>query len=243
MKFRLAYLKQSLTYTSYTNRIMNTYRYDAGVYTNKPDNINGTWNLDFSTRGQQFIKIAKRNITINYSLKSNYQKMKNFVADGATGLSRQIDNDELHSSASMLFKSYNKSLSEGFRLSADWIKPLNGRADMGYRDTWEYKGKFWITASLPVGIDLDTDCEFIKRQGYSNDELNKLTCQWNMGLSKSILKNQIGLSLKAIDILRQYKSVAYVVNERGIRETHAVTLPSYLIFSVTYKFNKQPNKK
>src|SRR5574344_1008863 len=243
MKFRLAYLKQSLTYTSYINRIINIYRYDAGVYTNKPDNVNGTSNLEFSTRGQQFVTIAKYKITINYNLKSNYQKMKNFVADGTTGQSRQIDNDELHSSASVLFKSYNKSLSGGFRLSADWIKPLNGRADMGYRDTWEYKGKFWLTASLPAGIDLDTDCEFLRRQGYSNYELNKLTGEWNMGLSKSILKDQIGLSLKAIDILRQYKSVAYVVNERGIRETHAVTLPSYLLFSVTYKINKQPNKK
>ena len=134
-------------------------------------------------------------------------------------------------------------MSGGFRLSADWIKPLNGRADMGYRDTWEYKGEGWLTINLPAGIDLDTDCEILKRQGYSNDELNKLTCEWNMGLSKSILKDQIGLSLKAVDILRQYKSVAYVVNERGIRETRAVTLPSYLLFSVTYKINKQPNKK
>lgn len=64
-----------------------------------------------------------------------------------------------------------------------------------------------------------------------------------MGLSKLILKDQIGLSLKSIDILRQYKSVAYIVNERGIRETRAVTLPSYLLFSVTYKINKQPKKK
>jgi len=245
MKRSYAYLIQSLTYTSYINRIINTYRYDAGVYTNKPDNVNGTWNLEFSTRGQQFATIAKYKITINYILKSNYQKMKNFVADGTTGQPRQIDNDELHNSASVKFMlgHINKSVSGGFRLGVDWRKPLNGRADMGYRYTWEYKEDIWLTVNLPAGIDLDTDCEFIKRQGYSNDELNKLTCEWNMGLSKSILKNQIGLSLKAIDILRQYKSVTYVVNERGIRETRAVSLPSYLLFSVTYKFNKQPKKK
>jgi hypothetical protein len=64
-----------------------------------------------------------------------------------------------------------------------------------------------------------------------------------MKLSKSIFKNKIGLSLKAIDILHQYKSVAYVVNERGIRETRTVSLPAYWLFSVTYKFNKQPKKK
>lgn len=47
----------------------------------------------------------------------------------------------------------------------------------------------------------------------------------------------------AIDILHQYKSVAYVVNERGIRETRTVSLPAYWLFSVTYRFNKQPKKK
>ena len=243
MKQKYACLIPSLTYTSYINRIINTYRYDTGVYTNKPDNVNGTSNLEFSTHGQQFVTIAKCPTTITYNLKSNYQKMKNFVAEGATGQSRQIDNDELHSSANVRFWSHYKIVALIIRLSTDWRKPLNGRADIGYRDTWEYKGEGWLTVNLPAGIDLDTDCEFIKRQGYSNDELNKLTCEWNMGLSKSILKNQIGLSLKAIDILRQYKSVAYVVNERGIRETRAVTLPSYLLFSVTYKINKQPNKK
>lgn len=51
----------------------HTPRYDAGVYTNKPDNVN------------------------------------------------------------------DKSMALTLRLGVDWRKPLNGRADMGYRDTWEYK--------------------------------------------------------------------------------------------------------
>jgi hypothetical protein len=114
---------------------------------------------------------------------------------------------------------------------------------MGYRDTWDYKGNLWFTINLPLGIDWESECVLIKRQGYASDELNKFSCEWNMNLSKSILKNKIDLKLQAIDILRQYKSVAYVINERGIRETHAVSLPSYLLFSMTYKFNKQPKKK
>ena len=243
IKNKNAYLQQSLTYTKHLNRIVNTYRYDAGVYVNRPDNINGTWNLEFTTHGQQFASFLKLPITINYSLNSNYQRLKNFAADGATGKSLQIDNNELHNYAHIQLRSYYKSVSGGFRLSADWRKPLNDRADMGYRNTWEYKGDFWLSAKLPLAIDWETECVVLKRQGYSSDDLNKLTCDWNMGLSKSILKNKIGLSLKAIDILHQYKSVAYVVNERGIRETHAIALPSYWLFTVTYKFNKQPAKK
>ena len=243
MKNRSAYLQHSLTYTNYINRIINTYRFEAGVYTNQPDNVNGTWELEFSTRGQGFCNIAKLPITINYNLRSNYKRLKNFAADGATGQPLQIDNDELQNYAHIQFRSRYKSVSGGFRLSADWKKPLNDRADMGYSDTWDYKGNFWFTANLPLGIDWESEWLLIKRQGYASDDLNKLSCEWDMSLSKSILKNKIGLKLQAIDILRQYKSVAYVVNERGIRETHTVSLPSYLLFSVTYKFNKQPKKK
>ena len=96
---------------------------------------------------------------------------------------------------------------------------------------------------MPGGVDWETECVLVKRQGYSSDELNEPACDWRIGLSKSFFKNKLGVRLKAIDILKQYKSVAYVVNERGIRETHAVSLPSYLLLSVTYKFNKQPSKK
>ena len=243
VKKKNAYLQQSLTYTSHINQIVNTYRYDAGVYINQPDNVNGIWNLELKNRGQLFFSVAKLKVTFNFNQWSRYQRMKNFAADGATGLPQQIDNNELANYAHVQFRSSYKKVSGGFRLSAEWRKPLNDRADMGYSDTWDYKGDVWLSTKLPLGIDWESECVLLKRQGYASDELNKLTCDWSMGLSKSIFKNRLGLRLKAIDLLRQYKSVAYVVNERGIRETHTVSLPSYLLFSVTYKFNKQPKKK
>ena len=242
MKNRSAYLRHTLTYINYFNRIVNTYRYDAGVYTNRPDNVNGTWELLLNNRGQLLFGWSKLKVTFTFNLRSSYQRMKNFTADGATGIPTQFDNNELDHEAHVQFRSRYKSVSGGFRLSAEWRKPLSGRADMGYRDTWDYKGNIWFTANLPFGIDWESECVLIKRQGYASDELNKLMCEWDMSLSKSILKNRIDLKLQAIDLFRQYKSVAYVVNERGIRETHSVSLPSYLLFCITYKFNKQPKK-
>ena len=242
VKKKNAYLQQSLTYTSHINQIVNTYRYDAGVYINQPDNVNGIWNLELKNRGQLFFSLAKLKVTFNFNQWSRYQRMKNFAADGATGQPRQIDNNELANYAHVQFRSNYKKVSGGLRLSAEWRKPLNDRTDMGYSDTWDYKGDVWLSTKLPGGIDWETECVLLKRQGYANDDLNKLTCDWSMGLSKSFFKNRFCLRLKAIDILRQYKSVAYVVNERGICETHTVSLPSYLLFSVTYKFNKQPKK-
>jgi len=242
LKQRLAYLKHSLTYIYYIDRIIYSYSYVDGVYTNKPDNIAGTWNFQYSFRGQHYIKGKN----FNYTFSCEYNRMKNFVAEGTTGTYNQIKNDELHLSLPVTFWGYftkDRKLSGGVNVSIDWRKPLNDRPDLGYNNTWQYKVKPWVAVSLPADIDFNTDCDVVKRTGYSNEELNKFTYVWNMELSKPIFKDKILLKLKAIDILRQYKSVAYIVNERGIRETRAITLPSYLLFSVTCKFNKQPMKK
>lgn len=243
LKRRDSYLYQNLSYTNYINRIVNTYRYEEGVYTNKPDNVNGTWDLSINTGGDLPFKLANLDVSFNYNMDNKYRRMKNFAADGVTGQPLQIDNNELENAAKVGFRSRYKKMSGGINLSAVWRKPLNERADMGYRDTWDFKGYFWFMAHLPAGIDVDTDCSFTKRQGYSNNELNKLMCNWDMTLSRSVLKDKITLKLTATDILRQYKSVAYIVNERGIRETRAISLPSYLLFSTTYKFNKNPKKR
>lgn len=185
----------------------------------------------------------KASTSLKYNMKNSYHRMKNYTASGITGEAQQIDNNSLHNYAHIQIRSYYKKISGGFKISADWRKPLNDQTNMGYNNTWDFKGDFWLSANLPGGVDWETECVLVKRQGYSSDELNEPACDWRIGLSKSFFKNKLGVSLKAIDILKQYKSVAYVVNERGIRETHAVSLPSYLLLNVTYKFNKQPSKK
>ena len=73
--------------------------------------------------------------------------------------------------------------------------------------------------------------------------MNRPMYEWNMYLSRSFLKDKLCLKLKAIDILGQYKSVAYMINELGVRETHTITLPNYVILTASYRFNKQPKKK
>ena len=55
----------------------------------------------------------------------------------------------------------------------------------------------WISAPIVAGIYIDTDFELVKRQGYSGEDLNKLACQWDVTLSKSVWKNRIDLRLTA----------------------------------------------
>lgn len=238
----MAYIEQTLSYANYINRIVNTYRYDAGIYYHSPQNINGTWNIDFKTRGQHFFKLSKKKITLQYNVDATYHRMKNYISDGLENSSQIVKNDELHLySKAKLTSGFNKVYG-GLILNVDWRKLLDNNYVMGYRDTWEYSGELFLTINLPKGIDFETECSAIKRTGYSNQEVNDLNCVWNAYLSKSIINGSVDLKFKVIDILHQYKSVAYVINERGIRETRSMTLPSYMLFCASYKFNKQPKK-
>lgn len=170
--------------------------------------------------------------------------MKNYVTDGVAGQTSQMNNDEMHVSVPVyLSSSVTKQLLASVNFGVDWRKSLRENSGIADRDTWSYHGRFKAETRIIADISLKTECDFIKRSGYSDDDLNKWTYLWDVTLSKSVLKDKIGLKFTAIDILQQYKSLTYVINERGIRETHAISLPSYLLFSVTFKFNKQPEKK
>ncbi|UKK60277.1 hypothetical protein L6470_04495 [Prevotella communis] len=235
---------QKLTYTRYFNQIVSTYHYDSGIYTHTPANINGTWKLSFYSKAGHNFKIKKKDFHFSWTFNGSLRHMKNFVAEGVTGLSQEIDNDEVDISVPLyLGGTINKRIWASIRTGINWRKSLKDNGGVADREMTDFYTELEAELKLFADISFKTDCEFVKRNGYSDNSLNKWNCLWDISLSKSILRDKIGLTLKAIDILHQYKSLTYVINERGIRETHAIALPSYCLFSVTYKFHKEPKKK
>lgn len=238
------WLTQEIVYNKHINSIVSTYSYDSGVYTYMPDNVNGTWDLAFNSEGYHQIKIKKKEISLHWFVNSSFKRMKNYIADGVAGQTVQMNNDELHVSVPIyLSSSITKRLWASVNLGVDWRKSLKENSGVADRETWSYHGRFKTETKILANISLKTECDFIKRSGYSDNDLNKWTYLCDVTLSKSILKEKIGLKVTAIDIFHQYKSLTYVINERGIRETRAIALPSYCLFTVTYKFNKEPKKK
>lgn len=238
------YLRQEVIFNQYFNRIISTYRYDNGVYIHTADNINGTWDLNFNTYFRHGLKYKEKDYRYWWKVLSSFRRMKNFIADGATGEPQQVDNNELHVEIPFgLSGPITKNITAEWELLADWRKSLNDNSYSTDHEVWQLGTNLSLTAKLLWGIDLESEWNVTKRYGYLENDLNKLTCEWNMVLSKSVFKNKINLKLKAVDILNQYKSVAYTVNEYGTLETHALSLPSYVLFSMTYQLNLQPKKR
>ncbi len=225
----------------YFDRVISTYRYDSGVYTHKPENINGTWTLESKLNS----RFELGGIRFTWKVNNTYSRMKNFVADGTSGKSQQVDNDELHTYVPLStgYISFVKNIFyTAFSASFDWRKALSKDSDMGYRDAMEYCLNIDNMVRLPRIFDIESKFVARKRMGYSNDDINRLSCEWNVTMRRSVFNKKIDLKLTAVDLLRQYKAVTYVTNERGIRETRALSLPAYVMMTATYKFNKNPKK-
>ena len=240
------FLSQNFTYTMFIDRIVNTYSYDSstGVYKYKPDNVNGTWNINYRINGQHNKDVKNSRYVFVWRVNSLFNKMKNSIVDEETGNSQMVNNNGLHVDVPLSFMAgiFDKKVWLDLSTKVSWDKSFNNRVNVGYEDAMEYHTSFSVSGNFSF-LDFKTGVDVVKRDGYSNDELNKVSFIWDANVSKSILKGKVVLKLSAIDILHQYKSLAYVTNERGIRETHAVSLPAYVLFSTSYRFNKSPVKK
>ena len=234
-----------LKYSMYFNRIVNSYSYDSGVYTYMPMNVDGTWDVNLNLGGGHSVKLPLLNQdnSFRWKLNTSIRRMRNYTFDGATGKQSPINNDEVYITVPLslwgMYKSVEYTLSAGI----GWRRPLGNMSNVDYQNALEYTASLWFSSPIVAGIYIDTDFELVKRQGYSDEDLNRLTCQWDVTFSKSLWKDRIDLRLTAVDLLRQHKSIVYVMNEQGIRETRSVTLPSYILFTIGYKFSKQPKKR
>ncbi len=80
------------------------------------------------------------------------------------------------------------------------------------------------------------------RRGYADESLCTNDLLWNAQLNRSFLKGHLLTSVKAFDLLRQISSTHTTYNSQARTETWSLSLPSYFMFSVQYKFNKNPKK-
>ncbi len=118
-------------------------------------------------------------------------------------------------------------------------------SDEGFSDfsSWVNNYSLSGTLNLPRNWSLSTGMTLYTRSGFEDKQLNTSDLVWNAFLSKSILKGQVVLHMNAYDILRQLKNVTYTVNAQARTEMVSNVIPSYVLFKIQYRWNKQPKGK
>ncbi len=126
---------------------------------------------------------------------------------------------------------------------ANWHRYLG--KDEGFAEFSAWNMKYGVSGvlNLPYNWGLSTDMVMYTRRGYADPNLNTTDVVWNARVSKSLLKGSVVLALDAYDLLHQISTVSYMVNAQARTETVVNSIPSYLLFHIYYRFNKQPKKK
>jgi len=227
-----------------SGQVANGFSYNAetGVYTYRPENVNGNWNM---------------NVTMDYGRPIDKNKLWNWENHIGWNYNRNVDMTAvIGSTSSSLSKVNNYRTEEALKLKyqkgdlqlgvvgkVQWYYATSERenfqtinaCDFNYGMTGGYK--------LFKQIDLASDIKMFSRRGYSDASLNTDNLIWNASVGSTFAKGKLIARLEGFDLLHQLSNVQYYVNGQGRTETWHNSIPSYVMLHLIYRFNVTPKKK
>lgn len=227
-----------LRYNTTLNDISRKRTYDekSGVYTSRPENINGNWGIG----GNMYYtnKLLKK-IFARLTTNANYNQRVSYVQITGEG------NENDRNTSRML------SLMQDVELSYKWKEhefKINGsityqQSDNSYTNNSDYRTyDFYYGAEcrlkLPLNLNLYTVMRSMNRRGYKDEASNTTQWLWNGELTYGFLKGKKGLlKLQVIDILQQRDFVNRWMSDTGQGETWTRGLGRYAMATFTYRFN------
>lgn len=225
----------------YDNALAKSLLYDetTGARTYRTENIDGNWSLEgmyciqymFGPKGAGTLQFAMLGnlvhsadlIGVKNILSKNIVMTKSIAPRFES--SYRIGKHELGVNANIQYANY----------SGDGIKDSMNTVVHSYG----VKGVLNPFASL----QLSTDFNLFRYSGFADKELNRNNFVWNARLSYSVMNGSMLLMLDGFDILRNLTNVSYKVNAQARTETYLNVMPSYFMFNIQYKFNRQPKKQ
>lgn len=225
------------------NALTRGYSYDTstGVRTNKMYNVDGN-----------------RNFSISDEVSIQFGPINQFTFNSNTNLTiaRYADMIGINSETPTLSKVDNNTISE--RLSFSWqigkqSISLNGeflnRHSFSSREDFQTINanhfSYGVVANfkLPYNIGFNTDFNIYTRRGYGVKELDTSDAIWNARLTWTPTKaKQWTFMLDGFDMLHQLSNVNYAVTATGRTVSYSNALPRYVMFSVQYRFRRQPKR-
>ncbi|MCD8237355.1 MAG: outer membrane beta-barrel family protein [Prevotellaceae bacterium] len=231
---QFAFLRSAITIMNNLEAMNSIYNRNTGAYTFMPVNVNGNWTYNSSLNLRRALT-ENRRLNIESRTVYNYQHAVD-MKDNAKSTVRQ------HVAEQNLTLEYK---SERFVLSLLSGVSWNGMrlADVEDINNMNFNYGANIQADLPFKLHLSTDIRMYSRRSYADRSLCTDNLLWNAQINRTFFNGQLIASVKAFDLLHQISSTHTTFNSQACIETWHLSLPSYFMLSVQYRFNKNPEKK
>lgn len=219
-----------------------TYAPETGVYTYKPMNISGAYNLT-----------VKLDISSIIDEKQCWSWQMN--ADG--GYNHLLDHTMLAGETESRVNAVNTLILHDRAYVQYHKDALNIRAtgEIGWRhsegrmrdfttlNAFDYRYGLSARYTIPrIKTTLSAEGNMYSRRGYGSKDLNTDDFVLNVSLSQPFLKGKLVARVEAFDLLHQVSSTQYVVTAQGRTETWHRSLPHYVMGHLVLHFNKNPKK-
>lgn len=227
------------------NQIANGFTFDpkTGVYTYRPENVNGNWNM--SCYG-------------NYSMLFGKEQCFKFENNANAGFIHSVDIASVDGSAQATLSKVNTTVvkdetSFAFSkkdLRVEILGSVTHRHTVSSLDLFEpisaidFNYGSVVRYTIPLlKVTAQTDLRMYSRRGYGSSEFNTDDLMWNATLSRAFMKGKLVVSADAVDILRNRDNMQYAVNAQGRTITWHRSMPSYAMLRVQWQFNYNPPKR
>lgn len=239
-----------LTYSFTNDRILRgvVYNTSTGVRTTSMYNVDGnrTFTAAYSGGGDIVKRNDSRFNTMTYRVGLGYMDSRTV---GLIGISTADESADITPERTFI---YSKSISPLLGLSCQfgnghsidvsagsYISHYSGEETTPFTAA-ETDYTFRTSFILPYSLSLQSSLIIRSRRGYNDSKLN--TDQFILTGSIGWSIKRVHFSLDGYDLLRQIKSISYIVNAYGRSESWSNTVPSYIMLRLRYYLDLQPKK-
>ena len=238
------HLTVNANYSKTDNAIAYNYIFNEqeGSSITQPVSANGNWKTNVEVNYNRAINKA-RDLMLDNQMQGSYNHNVDLASTTkSTGSERSIVNNWTLSDQFNL--NYRPSDLYEFTLHAKGNYYLINSRREGFNriNAGDYSVGFNTTINLLWKFQVSTDITMFARRGYQQAEMNTTDWVWNGQLTRSFCKGHLLAKVQGFDILHQLSSIQYVVNAQGRTESWHNSIPSYLMCSLSWRFNINPKK-
>ena len=215
----------------------------TGVYTYRPENIQGTY--DIRVKGGLFYTLDKNKY---WTAEANFDALFTHWLDHIMLAGETESHVNAVNSLTQHHKAYiqyNKG-TLNIRATGDirWRHSEGKMYDFETLNATDFQYGLSARYTLPrLNTTLSADGNMYSRRGYGSSELNTDDFVLNASISQPFLKGKLIARIEAFDLLHQLSNTQYSVNAQGRTETWYRSLPHYVMAHLVYHWNKNPKKK
>lgn len=218
------------------------YAPETGIYTYKPVNVNGNYDLNGGVSLSQYLDKKERWSVGTHHAVGFLRSVDHTMLSGETESRENIV--ETLTLQDGLSLAYNHGIYVSASGDFRWRKSSGRMRDFTTLNAFDFNYGAMGRYTIPrVKTTIELHANMSSRRGYGSSQLNGDDFLLNASLSQPFMKGRLIARIDAYDLLRQQSSTRYEVNAQGRTETWRRSLPHYIMLHLVFQWSKVPKEQ